>query len=202
LADKKRLLSDLSLPREPDVPLIIMIGRIDYQKGVDLALEAFHEISHLPWNLIILGKGNPDLENEVRRLENDFPEKVRAFTRFDTKLSHLMYAGSDLLVMPSRYEPCGLAQMIAMRYGCIPIARATGGLKDTIVDVRQDPKGTGFLFNYISSRELAATIRQAFEMFQDQEQWASLVLRAMECDFSWSRSALSYARLYQRLKGE
>jgi starch synthase len=200
LANKKRLLSDLLLPHDLETPLFIMIGRIDYQKGIDLALSAFREIKDLPWNIIILGKGNPDLENEVRKFESDFPERVRAFIRFDSKLSHQMYAGSDMLVMPSRYEPCGLAQMIAMRYGCIPIARATGGLKDTIVDIRQDTDGTGFLFHSISHKELANTLLQANDTFKNNTRWASLIHRAMECDFSWNRSALSYAKLYTQLK--
>jgi len=129
-------------------------------------------------------------------LERDFPEKVRAITRFDQQLSRRMYASADMILMPSRYEPCGLAQMIGMRYGCVPIARATGGLFDTIKDIDNDPNGTGFLFSDATSEDLSRAIKRAFSIFQKKEDWSELQVRCMSQDFSWKQSAKAYLKVY------
>jgi starch synthase len=194
-ANKADLQSRLGLAVDPNIPLLAMITRMDQQKGVDLAIDALRCASDLSWQAIILGTGNPDLENAARRLEVDFPDRVRAVLRFDAKLSRQLYGGADILLMPSRYEPCGLAQMIAMRYGCVPLARATGGLRDTIADGR-----TGFLFTESSPTVMCAAMRRALPLLADHDRWRSIQQAAMSEDFSWDRSAQSYQQLYFSLK--
>jgi starch synthase len=175
---------------------------MDYQKGVDLVVEALEllgEKEKLNWRAIILGTGLVQLEDAIRQLQELFPQKVRAIIAFDAPLSHRIYAGADALLMPSRYEPCGLAQMIAMRYGCIPIARSTGGLADTIIDASDLSAGTGFLFNESSRTALLNTLERAFDLFRDPAAWQALQKRGMPQDFTWKRSALEYLKLYEKL---
>jgi starch synthase len=197
--NKQALIKEFLLDPDENIPLFIMIGRFDQQKGIDLAFDSLREISNLPWQAIFLGTGYSKLEEDAQKLQKDFPEKVRVALRFDSQLSHRMYAGGDILLMPSRYEPCGLAQMIAMRYGCVPVARETGGLLDTICDADADPQGTGFLFERISYKALAATLKRAVSHFQNPIDWAEIQKRGMSQDFSWNKSALDYADLYQSL---
>jgi starch synthase len=194
VANKSDLQARLGLPVDAGVPLLAMITRMDQQKGVDIALDALRLIADLSWQAAILGTGNAELENAARRLEMDFPDRARAILRFDAKLSRQIYGGSDALLMPSRYEPCGLAQMIAMRYGCVPIARATGGLRDTIAEGR-----TGFLFTEASPNVMSASLRRALPIYQDREKWQGLQKSAMQEDFSWRQSARQYFKLYQSL---
>jgi starch synthase len=176
--NKSTLTSEFSLDGDPRIPLLILISRLDEQKGVDLVVEALHRAINDNWQAILLGTGEPKLEDACRRLEKDYPDRVRAVIRFDESLSRRMYAGGDILLMPSRYEPCGLAQMMAMRYGCVPLARATGGLQDTIVDIADsEEKGTGFLFKPASSAVLAETLHRALEVFADEERWSATEAR-------------------------
>lgn len=193
-ANKAAMLPQFGLTLHPQAPLLAMITRMDYQKGVDIALAALRQITDLPWQAILLGTGNAELEAQARRLEADFPNRVAAAIRFDAKLSRQIYASADMLLMPSRYEPCGLAQMIAMRYGAIPVARATGGLRDTIADGR-----TGFLFADSSPNVMAATLRRAIAAFGHRGNWDDMQRTAMFEDFSWEKSAFQYADLYHRL---
>jgi starch synthase len=195
--NKQNLQNIFSLPVLDDVPLLILITRMDYQKGVDIAVDALRSISHLPWQAIILGTGDPVIENSCRHLETDFPNRVRAAIRFDARLARQMYGGADMLLMPSRYEPCGLTQMIAMRYGCVPVARATGGLKDTITDSNEDR--TGFLFKPPSSLEMADCLDRAIKTYQDKITWKSIQTRGMQSNFGWEKSALEYAKIYLKL---
>ncbi len=181
------------------VPLLAVISRLDTQKGIDLIPEALHQITDLPWRIVCLATGDPAIEAALRRLEADFPERVRALLRFDGALSRRIYAGADMLLIPSRYEPCGLTQMIAMRYGCVPVARSTGGLHDTIQDFGKQAKATGFLFKEAESAELAAALRRAIMVFQKKEPWLALQERGMAQDFSWDRSAQQYLELYEQL---
>ncbi len=198
-ANKLALLEEFNLPGDGSTPLMVMIGRMDPQKGVDLALESLRQLTKLPWQAIILGTGDPLLEEATRRLEADFPDQVRAAIRFDSDLSRRMYAGADLLLMPSRYEPCGLAQMICMRYGCIPLARATGGLRDTIQDTPDLSISTGVLFEEATVGALDAALRRALHLYEDHASWTQMQINGMQTDFSWERSAVQYAQLYQRL---
>ena len=184
------------------IPLFAMITRMDYQKGIDLTVEALEQLGRqkkYDWRALILGTGLPELEETVRELQDHFPERVRAVLKFDAPLSHRIYAGADALLMPSRYEPCGLAQMIAMRYGCIPVARATGGLADTIVDVGTSTSSNGFLFKEATPRALLKALHRVMNLYQDQEEWQALQKRGMSQNFSWKRSALAYLNLYEML---
>jgi len=183
--NKKQLLTKLNLDLDPDIPLLAMINRLDYQKGVDLVPEALRMIKDLDWQAVILGTGDPKLEEEARQLEKELTQ-VRAKLRYDDGLARRIYGGSDLILIPSRYEPCGLTQMIGMRYGCVPLARATGGLKDTITDYHQGTKenSTGFLFEEASSNQLADALRRALLIFQDQRRWQGLQRRGMRKGFS------------------
>lgn len=197
--NKSALQNRFSMLEDPTVPLLAFIGRMDPQKGVDLILQSLQQLSELAWQAIILGTGVPGLEADARQLEIDFPDRVRSVIRFDGRLSHQLYAGADVLMMPSRYEPCGLAQMIAMRYGCIPVARATGGLRDTIRDFFITPDSTGFLFQPASADALTNTLRSAVYTYPNQVAWRGLQTRSMQQDFGWQRSAAAYARLYLNL---
>lgn len=197
--NREALLQELNLPNDPKVPLLIIISRMDQQKGIDLVIEALHQVADLPWQAAILGTGAPLLEASCKHLQEAYPDRVRAILKFDANLARRMYAGGDMILMPSRYEPCGLAQMISMRYGCVPVARATGGLKDTIHDILY-PGATGFLFKEATSKALAETVKKSFLKFSDRSEWKKLQLRGMQMDFSWQRSAIAYAQLYQTLK--
>jgi len=197
--NKLKLQEELGLAKDPDTPLLAMINRMDYQKGVDLVTDALRQIDDLDWQAVILGTGDPLLEEAVQELDNAYPQ-VRAVLKYDGILARRIYGGSDLILIPSRYEPCGLTQMIGMRYGCIPLARETGGLRDTIIDYRQNAKeSTGFLFENPSSSKLAETIRDALEVYQDKRRWRGLQRRGMKVDFSWEKSARKYMNLYEEI---
>jgi starch synthase len=193
------LQKELSLTIDPRVPLFGMVSRMDNQKGVDLVPDAFRKIARQPWQAVILGTGDAAIEAAVRRLETEFPEQVRAAIRFDAALSRRIFGGVDVLLIPSRYEPCGLTQMIAMRYGCIPLARATGGLRDTIIDFKRSDRSTGFLFHKASPEAFARTLRRSIKAFQNSKVWQDIQERGMSQDFSWEHSARQYLALYQSL---
>jgi starch synthase len=177
-----------------------MINRMDHQKGVDLVPDALRSLESSHWQAVILGTGDPALEAAAADLDREVP-RVRTVLRYDGALARRMYAGADLMIIPSRYEPCGLTQMIAMRYGCVPAARATGGLKDTIGDYHAAPRSesTGLLFQEASSVALADTLQRALEIYRDQRRWKGLQRRGMKQDFSWARSAVKYQELYEEL---
>lgn len=198
--NKKALLSEFGLPYSPEVPLLILIGRFDRQKGVDIVLNGLQMVKDLPWQIIMLGTGDPLLEEAAHRLQAELPERVHAALRFDAHLARRMYAGGDILLMPSRYEPCGLAQMIAMRYGCLPLARATGGLVDTITDDPNGQESTGFLFAAASPDAFSARLADALKQFHQISNWQAMQIRAMSQDFSWEKSAIAYAKTYAQIK--
>jgi starch synthase len=195
-ANKLALQTALGLPPDPDVPLLGMITRMDPQKGVDIALSGLRLAAEVPWQAVLLGTGIQYLEEEAAQLARDLPERVRAVARYDDALSRQIYAGADVLLMPSRYEPCGLAQMIAMRYGCLPVAHATGGLRDTIFDLDDPARSTGFLFENATSDSLSAALRRGLPAYADQTAWQVRQRFAMQQDFSWPRSAQAYFNLY------
>jgi len=195
----------LGLPENPQAFLLGMVNRMDYQKGVDLLPGALEQLSFsldnqtTPWQLALLGTGDPRIEQEMRLLEMQYPDQARVITQFDPGLSRLIYGGADLMVIPSRYEACGLTQMIAMRYGCVPLARATGGLSDTIRDEPEVAHNTGFLFADPSAEDLAAGLRRALQVFRQPAAWRSLQKNGMAQDFSWSRSARQYLDVYRSM---
>lgn len=195
--NKVALLHEFDLNPDPKIPLLAMITRMDPQKGIDLVPQALHKIARQRWNAILLGTGVPEIEEAVRNLETEFPNRLRAAIRFDAMLSRRIYAGADVLMIPSRYEPCGLTQMIAMRYGCVPLGRATGGLKDTIQDSLPGQPGTGFLFERPNPVDFAKALRRALRIYPDRKEWQTIQLNGMRQDFSWDRFARQYADLYQ-----
>jgi starch synthase len=199
--NKTALQAELGLPVKPDVPLLIIISRMDQQKGIDIAVAGLRQTAALDWQAVILGTGDPLLESACRSLEAEFPERVRALIRFDSSLSRRMYAAGDILLMPSRYEPCGLAQMIAMNYGCVPLARATGGLIDTICDDPTYANSTGFLFNEANPAAFSEALQRALFTYQERNLWEQIQKRGMQMDFGWEKPAAEYARLYQNLLG-
>jgi starch synthase len=198
-ANKIALMQECGLTGDPDKPLLGMITRMDYQKGVELAVTALRRSLDSEWSAIFLGTGDPELEAMVNGLAAEFPGRVAAFLKFDQELARRMYAGLDIILIPSRYEPCGLAQLIGMRYGCIPVVRATGGLMDTVEPYIPPDRGTGFRFEAISAGALAGILDLALTTFQQKEIWRNLQLRAMNRDYSWKQSARRYQSLYQDL---
>jgi starch synthase len=181
--------------RNNQIPLVTIISRLDIQKGIDLLIEGFMSLKAIPMQLIILGIGNKLIEKDCIHLENKFPRKVRAVIRYDGSTARKLYGGADMILIPSRFEPCGTTQMIAMRYGCIPIARATGGLKDSI----QNEKN-GFLFKDATALALFDTLIKAINIFQNEpDRWRKIQIKAMNSDFSWNNSALLYVRRYIHL---
>jgi starch synthase len=197
--NKLALQQELGLEASPEIPLLAIVSRMDPQKGIDLVPPAIRQVAQYPWQIIILGTGDRLVEAEALGLQAEYPERTRSVLRFDADLSHRIYAGADILLIPSRYEPCGLTQMIAMRYGCIPLARDTGGLSDTIQDIQKSPQGNGFLFHKPSAAALATTLRRALKTYRNQAGWADMQVRGMETDFSWELSARKYMQLYRQL---
>ena len=197
--NKTALQNEFNLEEDQRTPLLAMVNRMDYQKGVDLVPNALRQIADRPWQAIILGTGDPVLEAAVRRLEAEFPDRVRAAIRFDAALSRQIYSGADALLIPSRYEPCGLTQMIAMRYGCVPVARATGGLADTIIDSEPERYNTGYLFDEATPEALAGALSRVLKRFPSRKGWETLQRNGMRQDFSWKRSAQKYLHEYMAL---
>jgi starch synthase len=207
--NKSYLQRKIGLEENPNTPLLAMVTRMDPQKGVDLAVAALrlllkstHPLTR-QLQVVFLGTGNPVLESICRQLERDYPTQVRAHIEYSERFSRFIYAGADLLLMPSRYEPCGLSQMIAMHYGCVPVARDTGGLSDTIQEISRSNQGTGFLFKNVNAKELANTIHRALKVYaQDPRTWQQLQMRGMRQDFSWGKSAQVYLKRYMALQVE
>jgi starch synthase len=195
--NKTALQKALELTQDGNVPLLAMVGRVDHQKGLDITFAALRKLAERSWQFVILGSGDPTLEDMARRLQSDFPGRVRAVIRYDAALSHLLYGGADMFLMPSRYEPCGLAQMIAMRYGCVPLVHATGGLKDTVQEGR-----TGFLFQEAVPDSMVAALVRALAVFAEPGQWQQFQRNDMKEDFSWTRSASQYASIYNYLMSD
>jgi starch synthase len=196
------LLETLGLDTYPNLPLLAMITRLDHQKGVDLTIQSLSNLTKDEWQFILLGTGDPNLEAMAKGFESDYPDRVRSIIRYDDELARNIYAGADMMLIPSRYEPCGLTQMISMRYGCVPVVAATGGLKDTVTDYASNPQGTGFVLSPINSDELSLAIRNALTTYRDKRRWRGLQRRGMNIDFSWRQSARRYIDLYQQAHSE
>src|SRR5258706_2667499 len=192
--NKTALQEKLGLPVLPDMPLLGMVTRMDQAKGIDIALKGLRMLAKKNWQLVILGAGQPKLEEAAKKLQESMPDRVRVETRFDAKLARQIYAGSDMFLMPSRYEPCGISQMIAMRYGSVPLVRAVGGLHDTVTDGE-----TGIVFVDEKIKSLNDTVRRALQLYPYHSRWANLQKAGMAQDFSWSSSANKYLDLYKKL---
>ncbi len=198
--NKRMLQQELWLPQKDETPLFVMIGRMTYQKGFDLCIQALRQMRDLNWQLIVLGTGEESIQKACVALANEFPDRVRVEIKYDSLLSKRLYAGGDLFLMPSRYEPCGIAQMISMLFGCVPVAHATGGLTDTIKDPEDYPDAyTGFLFADTDIQAAEWAMRRSLTYFADKPQWREIQKRGMRQDFSWEKSAKEYIELYRKL---
>jgi len=198
--NKLRLQAELHLPVNSEIPLIGIVSRLVSQKGFDLIAHVLDEILNCDLQMVVLGTGDGYFEDMFGIKASQYPEKLSANIRFDNTLAHRIYAGADLLLMPSMFEPCGLAQMIALRYGCLPIVRETGGLNDSVQSYNTETGvGNGFSFTNYNAHDMLYTIRRALEIYQDKPVWNRICQRAMQMDFSWTQSAKKYIDLYQRL---
>jgi starch synthase len=197
---KKSLQEAMGLPIDPHIPLLGMISRLTSQKGFDLVQKIFDQLMERQLQMVILGSGEPRYENFFSNSARRFPDRIAARLGFDNVLAHRIEAGADMFLMPSLYEPCGLNQMFSQKYGTIPIVRAIGGLKDTVLDYDQYRRsGTGFVFHPYEPQALLETIDRALHVFANKRTWAALRRRAMSMDFSWDRSAQEYGRIYEQL---
>ena len=200
--DKADLQREFSLPVRDDVPIIGMVSRLVSHKGLDLVKAVLDELlSTTDVQLVVLGTGDWEYENFFREIEARYPGKVGLRIAFIPDLARKIYAGCDMFLMPSKSEPCGLSQMLALRYGTLPIVRETGGLKDSITD-SGDGEGNGFTFKSYNAHDMLGAIRRALGAYGNRSYWDSLVERALECDNSWGRSAREYMRLYRETIGK
>ena len=198
--NKEHLQLSLSLETNSQTPLLVMVSRLDIQKGVNLLVDTLRALPEMDWQAVILGTGNAAQEQLTRRLEQDFPRRVRVINRFEAAFSHQLYAGGDMFLMPSLYEPCGTSQMIAMRYGCIPVAHAVGGLVDSIQD--EEEQRTGFLFYDATVKGFLAVLNKALRRYRKPGEWGIIQKRAMQQDFSWKKSAGKYLEVYESILRE
>jgi starch synthase len=189
---KQKLLQELGMKPLEGAPLFGMVTRISGQKGLDLVLEAARSLFKLPVQLVIQGLGDPHMCEALKALEQKNPKHFRFVHRFDAPLAQRIYAGSDAFLMPSAFEPCGLGQLIAMRYGTVPVVRKTGGLADTVFEGHN-----GFVFERQAPMDLVAAVVRAYDSYQQPERWRELVLNGMSADYSWGRSARQYIAMIE-----
>lgn len=192
IKNKEDLINITKMEFSINAPLIAFIGRMVYQKGIDLIIDALPSILDKEIKFIFLGSGENYYESKIRELQNAYPSSIFAYIGFDEILAHKIYAGADALLMPSKYEPCGLSQLIAMKYGTIPLCRKTGGLADTVED-----GVTGFLFNDYKVEDLISMILRFVETYNNKELFIKIMLNAMKQDFSWEKSCKQYIELYK-----
>jgi starch synthase len=198
-ANRSSLMKEFSLEDDQKVPLVGIVSRLVDQKGFDLIADIADELRKLPLQLVVLGTGHPQYESLFLELAASTPH-VRARIGFDVALSHRIYAGADFFLMPSMFEPGGLGQLIALRYGTLPIVHATGGLADTVTDVYADPvHGNGISFAEYTPQALLDALQRSLRLYSEHDRWPHLVARAMAYDSRWSASAQTYSQLYQRM---
>lgn len=198
---KKALIEEMDLdPTLQERPLLAMISRLDAQKGLDLVVKILAKILAMDVGLIVLGLGDEKIQQAIQKAAKRNPGRVGLFIGFNEPLAHRIMAGANIFLIPSRYEPCGLTQMYALKYGTVPVVRSTGGLDDTIVQFdSKKGAGNGFKFGPYKPLSFLAAIRKAVDLFQNAEAWEKLVANGMKADFSWERSAQSYLELYHRV---
>ena len=196
---KAALQEAFGLPVAGDIPLIGTISRLADQKGFDLIASSLEEMLSYGTQYIILGTGERKYHDLFTELSKNFPKSFSLKIAYDNKLAHLIEAGSDMFLMPSQYEPCGLNQLYSLRYGTIPVVRGVGGLEDTITDVTKEPEsGTGFKFYDYTDKAMLEAVSRALKVYKNKDAWISLVKRCMDEDFSWQRSAKEYMGLYKK----
>ncbi len=199
--NKKKLQEELGLPQKADTPVIGIVTRLVKHKGIDLVKHVFEDMLQADIQFAILGSGEWEFETFFHAMAEKYPDKVGLKLGFNPQLAHRIYAGADIFLMPSQSEPCGLAQMVALRYGTIPIVRETGGLNDTIFD-SGDGEGNGFTFKSYNAHDMLNTVWRAITGYADKKGWAVLRERAMKCDNSWGASANAYIKLYKEIIGK
>jgi starch synthase len=198
--NKQALLQQCGFPAgRSDWPVLGVVTRMVDQKGMDLILDVAHELLYKEVVLVVLGKGDAKYEHAFRELEKKYSDRVKVFVAFDEKLAHLIEAGSDIYLMPSKFEPCGLNQLYSLKYGTVPIVRKTGGLADTIEDYKNG-SGTGFVFDGYYSFEFMEALDRALELYQNKSDWEKLQKNGMKQDFSWEKAAEKYVELYRLVK--
>lgn len=195
--NKQNLLDTLGLEYKPSKPLIAIISRLEYQKGIDQAIQALKNI-HQDFYFVGLGTGNNQIENLMRDYQTENYDKARSLIKYDGDVARQIYAASDFMLMPSLYEPCGITQMIAMRYGSVPIVSDTGGLGDTVIPYLQE-NGTGFLAQRNNPTSFKNEIEKAIKIYQDKSEWLRIQRNGMSTDFSWLNAAKKYKKLYKSM---
>lgn len=198
--NKLKLQDILNLPQNVDIPVIAFVSRLVEQKGLDLIIEVLDEILEMDVQLVVLGTGECGYEKKLLEKSRLFPKKMSVNIMFADSLARKIYAGSDMFLMPSIFEPCGIGQLIALRYGSIPIVRETGGLKDTIQSFNEyTGEGNGFSFSNINAHDMLHTIRRAVYFYHQKKIWTKIVTNAVKADYSWKKSAAEYVELYNKL---
>lgn len=196
--NKRELLQKYKFNYSEDIPLIGMITRLVDQKGFDLVAESFDQLMKLDLQMIILGAGEDKYQNFLTKMKKKYPDKLIVHIGYDENLAHLIEAGSDIFLMPSKYEPCGLNQMYSLIYGTIPVVRNTGGLSDTVDDYKKK-NGNGFLFDKYDSKEMLKAVKTALEVYKNKDKWYDMIRNGMAHDFSWKASAKKYTALYKKI---
>ncbi len=205
--NKADLQHRMDLPIRPTLPMVGVVSRLTKQKGIDVLMPTVRALlsdvtdDRDGFQLVVLGDGPKEFRDLVQQLADEFPQRVAFRAGYDEPLAHRIQAGSDILAVPSRYEPCGLTQIYALRYGTVPVVHATGGLTDTVSDLRDDPEtGTGFVFDELTEDALAGALERAAATYRNYRKWRPLMVRAMKRDFSWYASARRYEDLFTAVK--
>jgi starch synthase len=197
--NKAALQRELGLKQDPQALLLGFIGRLAVQKGLDILVPAIPDILCMGCQLVALGTGDDHYMKKMAEIAGTDPERLSVILKFDDRTARRIYGGCDAFLMPSRYEPCGLGQMISFRYGAVPLVRKTGGLADTVKDALMHEDGTGFIFEDYSTDALSETVRKAREVYADDARWKAITLQGMRQDFSWNASAGKYLDLYREV---
>ena len=199
-ACKRELLKRAGFDENTDAPVIVCVSRLVEQKGFDMVFNAAHQIAETGAKLLILGSGQDWIENGIMQAADANPGSIKLFKGYDEPLSHLMYAGGDIFLMPSVFEPCGLSQMISMRYGTVPVVREVGGLRDTVFDVDRPEGGNGFTFQTCDVDGMMWALRRAIDRYyNNKDAWKNIMLEGMREDFTWDKSAGLYRAMYEDL---
>jgi len=203
-ANKRELQKRMGLHIDPKIPLFGLVSRFTHQKGLDMVLDIAPQLVSLPAQLVLLGTGDAAMQRAALELSHRYSGKVSAYVGFDEGLSHLIEAGADIFLMPSRFEPCGLNQMYSQRYGTPPVVHATGGLIDTVVDCNEatlaDGTASGFVFGSgMGATSLLAAVLRAVIAYHDKKIWRVVQRNGMNRDFGWDKSAAAYRDIYERL---
>ncbi len=201
---KKALKKEFNLPDRGDIPLIGMVSRLDPQKGFDIIEAAGEALCRLPAQFVFLGSGYDRISDFLKGLKKKHPDRVGVYIGYDERLAHLIEAGSDIYLMPSRYEPCGLNHLYSLRYGTIPVVRGTGGLDDTIVNYNgKNGHGNGFKFRNFTARAMIGALKKAVHLYRsNRKEWQKLQQSGMAEDHSWTKSVISYDKLYKKVAGK